>query len=168
MPGSSGSSGSSSGTTLVTTTAPTAVGDNIWAEIGGLYEEKAFQRRIDALTNPATYATERKAALDEIKKASETAFKTAYDGYVKAGLSPDLAKANATNSAKSEYHNQQNVFNLQYGQGTDQIFTGAAANKGTMGTQGTLAQAAPRARARRAPAKKSAATKSKKAKKAKK
>ena len=140
-------------------------GADVWADIGGLYEQKAFQRRIDALTNPTTYATERATALAAIRTASETAYKTAHAGYIKAGLSPELAKENATNSAKSEYHNQQNVFNLQYGQGTDQIFTGVTANNGIMGRQGTLAQAAPRARARRAPAKKRAATKRRKAKK---
>ena len=140
-------------------------GGDVWADIGGLYEQKAFQRRIDALTNPATYATERAAALDLIKASSVTAYKTAHAGYIKAGLSPELAKENTTHSAKSEYHNQQNVFNLQYGQGTDQIFTGVTANNGIMGRQGTLAQAAPRARARRAPAKKRAATKRKAKKK---
>jgi len=159
----SGSSSSGSGSSLVAT--PATPGADIWAEIGGLYEQKAFQRRINALTDPKTYADERKLALDEIKKASETAYKTAYDGYKTAGLSHELAKANALNSAKSEYHNQQNVFNLQYGQGTDQIFQGSAANKGVMGQQGTLAQSAPRARARRAPAARSAASRSAAAKK---
>ena len=133
-------------------------GGDVWAEIGGLYEQKAFQRRIDALTNPGTYADERKVALDAVKKASETAYKTAYKGYIEAGLSPEMAKNNAMNSARSEYVNQQSVFNLQYGQGTDQIFQGSAANKGTMGGgagAGTLSLAAPRARARRAPARRS-------------
>jgi hypothetical protein len=142
-----------------------SAGANVWADIGGLFEQKTFENRIDALTSPATYKTKRETALTEIKKASIAAYTTAYKGYIDAGLSPELAKNNATYSAKSEYQNQQRVFNLQFGQGTDQIFQGASARKGTMGTQGTLAQAAPRARARRAPAKKSAATKSKKAKK---
>ena len=137
--------------------APGSGGD-VWAEIGGLYEQKAFQRRIDALTDPGAYAIKRTGALDAIKKAAEDAYKTAYAGYISAGLSPEMAKINATNSARSEYHNQQSVFNLEYGQGTDQIFQGSAANKGTMGTQGTLAGAAPRARARRAPARRSSTT----------
>jgi len=132
-------------------------GADIWADIGGLYEQRAFQRRIDALTDPATYATSRATALTAVKKASVTAYKTAYAGYITAGLSPEMAKMNATNSAQSEYANQQRVFNLQFGQGTDQIFSGSAANKGAMGTQGTLAQAAPRARARRAPARRAPA-----------
>ena len=154
-----------------------APGSDIWAEIGGKYEQAAFQRRINALTDPKVYADERKVALGKIQTASENAFNTAYNGYIAAGLSAEMAKLNATNSAKSEYHNQQSVFNLQYGQGTDQIFQGATANQGTMGTQGTLAQAAPRARrssttstaaSRSAAAKKGAATKRRKAAAAKK
>ena len=134
-----------------------SAGANVWADIGGLYEQKTFENRIEALTSPANYKTKREAALVEIKKASVAAFTTAYRGYIDAGLSPELAKSNATFSAKSEYQNQQRVFNLQFGQGTDQIFQGTAARKGPMGESGTLARAAPRARARararRAPAK---------------
>jgi hypothetical protein len=146
-------------------------GSDVWADIGGLYEEKAFQRRIDALTNPGAYAATRTTALDAIKLASQTAFKTAYDGYITAGLSPDMAKDNAQMSARSEYGNQLRVFNLQFGQGTDQIFQGSTANLGTMGRQGTLALAgarrapARRAPARRAPAARSAASRSAAAKK---
>jgi len=138
--------------------AAAAPGSDIWAEIGGKYEQAAFQRRINALTDPKVYADERKVALGKIQTASENAFNTAYNGYIAAGLSAEMSKLNATNSARSEYHNQQSVFNLEYGQGTDQIFQGSTANKGTMGTQGTLARAAPRARARRAPARRSSTT----------
>ena len=157
MPGSP-----SSGSSVASSSGGGAVapGADIWAEIGGKYEQQAFQRRINALTDPKTYADERKVALSKIQSASETAFKTAYNGYIAAGLSSDMAKLNAKNSAMSEYRNQQTVFNLQYGQGTDQIFQGAAANQGTMGTQGTLSQAAPRARARRAPARRAPAARS--------
>jgi hypothetical protein len=140
--------------------AASGEGTSVWSDIGGLYEQRAFQRRVDALTDPVAYATKRAAALDKIKNASVAAYKTSYAGYISAGLSPEMAKMNATNSAQSEYHNQQNVFNLEYGQGTDQIFQGSSANKGTMGTQGTLAQAAPRARARRAPARRAPAARS--------
>ena len=142
--------------------AAAAAGSDIWAEIGGLYEQKAFQRRVDALTNPKNYADERKVALDAIKAASETAFKTAYAGYIAAGLSPELAKANAMNSAKSEYNNQQSVFNLQYGQGTDQIFTGATAQAGPVAAVRNVmgGGAAPR---RRAPARRAPARRRKKA-----
>ncbi len=98
------------------------LGNDVWADIGGLFEQNSFQNRIDALTDPGAYGTKRATALGAIKTASEAAFKTAYDGYIKAGLSPDMAKANAQMSAKSEYGNQLRVFNLQFGQGTDQIF----------------------------------------------
>ena len=148
-----------------------AEGDDgdVWADIGGLYEQKAFQRRIDALTDPTTYATGRATTLGLIKAASVTAYKTAHAGYIKAGLSPELAKENATNSAKSEYHNQQNVFNLQYGQGTDQIFQGATAQAGPVAAVRNAmgGGAAPRRRApaRRAPASRTTAQRSAAAKK---
>jgi len=106
--------------------------NNVWAEIGGLFEQKAFNRRVNALTKPGDYAKERAFALDAIKKASEAAFTTANEGYITAGLSPELAKENAMMSAKSEYANQLRVFNLQYGQGTDAIFNSASANSGPM------------------------------------
>ena len=158
--------------------APGSRGD-VWAEIGGLFEQKAFQRRVDVLTSPAAYATKRATALDLIKDASIQAYKTAYTGYISAGLSPEMAKINATNSAKSEYHNQQNVFNLEYGSGTDQIFTGATAQAGpvaavrnAMSGGASPARRAPARRSstastaasRSAAAKKGAATKRRKAK----
>ena len=80
-------------------------GADIWADIGGLYDQKAFQCRVDALTSPTAYADKRNLAPVKIKDASVTAYKTAYNGYIEAGLSPEMAKLNATNSAKSEYHN---------------------------------------------------------------
>jgi len=135
--------------------APGSGGD-VWAEIGGLFDQRAFKRRINALTNPGAYSDNRDIALLAIKTASETAYKTAYKGYEDAGLSSELAKENAMMSAKSEYANQLRVFNLMYNQGTDAIFTGSAANKGTMAIAGTLAQATPRAR--RAPARRSSTT----------
>ena len=140
--------------------AATDPGNNVWAEIGGLFEAKAFNRRVNALTNPEAYAKARTEALDAIKKASETAFKTANTGYIAAGLSPELAKENAMMSAKSEYANQLRVFNLQYGQGTDAIFNGAAANSGPMAAVRNVMAPARRAPARRAPARRSSTTSS--------
>ena len=149
--------------------AASGEGTSVWSDIGGLYEQKAFQRRVDALTDPAAYATKRARALDTIKDASIAAYKTAYAGYISAGLSPEMARVNATNSAKSEYHNQQNVFNLEYGSGTDQIFTGATAQAGPVAAVRNVMSggAAPRRRApaRRAPAARSAASRSAAAKK---
>ena len=94
-------------------TVPVNPVDSVWADIGGAFEQNAFDRRLEALTDPKAYATSLATALDEIKKASEKAFKTAYDGYLKAGLGPEVAKEHARNSARSEYGNQLRVFNLQ-------------------------------------------------------
>ena len=144
--------------------AATDPGNNVWAEIGGLFEQKAFNRRVAALTDPVTYAADRTAALALIKTASETAFTTAYNGYIEAGLSPDMAKDNAQMSAWSEYGNQLRVFNLQYGQGTDQIFKGATANAGPMGNvRAVMGRTSSTPRARRAPARRAPARRRKKA-----
>ena len=96
--------------------------DSLWADLGGVYKEKSFDRKIQALTNPKGYAADRKTAMDKIKAQSEAAFKTSYDGFMEAGLSPDAAKAAAYQSAQSEYANQMRVFNLMFGQGTDQVY----------------------------------------------
>ena len=95
---------------------------SLWADLGGTYEQKAFDRKIQALTNPTGYADERKAELVKIKAAAEAAFKMSYDGFTAAGLSPDAAKAAAYQSAQAEYASQMRVFNLMFGQGTDAVY----------------------------------------------
>jgi len=132
--------------------------DSLWADLGGVYKEKSFDRKIQALTNPKGYAADRKTAiisLDKIKAQSEAAFKTSYDGFMAAGLSPDAAKAAAYQSAQSEYANQMRVFNLMFGQGTDQVYQvrqgrqGAGNYRSMLGGDVVARSAAPANRRRR-------------------
>ena len=104
--------------------------DSLWADLGGTYEQKSFDRKIQALTHPTGYADERKAELKKIQTASESAFKTSYDGFLAAGLSPDAAKAAAFQSAQAEFANQMRVFNLMFNQGTDAVYQTRAGRKG--------------------------------------
>ena len=124
--------------------------DSLWADLGGTYEQKSFDRKVQALTKPADYAADRKTELDKIKAASEAAFKTSYEGFLTAGLSPDQAKAAAYQSARAEYQNQMRVFQLMFGQGTDQVYQARAGYK--TGSVRNVMGAAPAAR-RAAPAK---------------
>ena len=118
--------------------------DSLWADLGGVYQEKSFDRKIQALTNPTGYAKDRKEAMDKIKVQAEAAFKTSYQGFMEAGLSPDAAKAAAYQSAQSEYQNQMRVFQLMFGQGTDQVYQARAGYK--TGAVRNVMGAAPAAR----------------------
>ena len=95
--------------------------DSLWADLGGTYEQKSFDRRIQALTNPTGYAREREDELAKVKTSAERAFQTSLTGFQDAGLSPNNAKAAAYQSAKAEYANQMRVFDLKFGQGTDTV-----------------------------------------------
>ena len=108
--------------------------DSLWADLGGVYQEKSFDRKIQALTNPTGYAKDRKEAMDKIKVQAEAAFKTSYQGFMEAGLSPDAAKAAAYQSAQSEYQNQMRVFQLMFGQGTDQVYQTRMGRTGATGS----------------------------------
>jgi hypothetical protein len=125
--------------------------NSLWADLGGTYEQKTFDRKVQALTDPAGYATARKAELDKIKGASEAAFKTSYEGFQQAGLSPDASKAAAYQSAQAEYQNQMRVFTLMFGQGTDAVYQTRAGYSKTGAVRNVMA-GAPTAR-RAAPAK---------------
>ena len=112
--------------------------DSLWADLGGVYEEKSFGRKVQALTDPSGYARDRKKAMDKIKAQAEAAFKTSYEGFMQAGLSPDAAKAAAYQSAQSEYQNQMRVFQLMFGQGTDQVYQTVAGHSSAPGEMRTI------------------------------
>jgi uncharacterized protein YdaL len=129
--------------------AQTYTADSLWADLGGTYEQKSFDRKVQALTNPTGYAADRKTELDRIKAAAESAFTTSYRGFQDAGLSPDASKAAAYQSAQAEYQNQMRVFTLMFGQGTDAVYQTQAGYVRT-GAVRNVMSAAP---SRRAPAK---------------
>jgi hypothetical protein len=138
-------------TALIATDYTTA---SLWADLGGSYQQKSFDRKIQALTDPAAYANDRKAELGKIQAAAEGAFKTSFAGFQDAGLSPDASKAAAFQSARAEYANQMRVFNLKFGQGTDQVYQTVAGHSTSAGEMRTIMSGnAPAVRRRAAPAK---------------
>ena len=132
--------------------------DDLWADLGGQAEEKAFERRVQALTAPGAYQAARAQAMTAARGAVSASFRSAYAGYIAAGISPDQAKALARQAAHNEYALQRGVVAAQF-PGTDELYA-LGANRAAglpMSLPGMSAAAAPAAPARRAPARRAPA-----------
>ena len=103
--------------------------DSLWADLGGAYQQKTFDRKMQALTAPGAYATARRTEMDRIKASSEAAFKASYKGYQDAGLSPEAAREAAYKAAKSDYDTQLGVFNLMFGGDSEGVYQARAGRR---------------------------------------
>ena len=100
--------------------------NSLWADLGGAYAQKTFDRKMQALTDPIGYAGDRKTEMDRIKASSEAAFKASYKGYQDAGLSPEAAREAAYKAAKSDYASQMEVFDLMFAAGSENVYQARA------------------------------------------
>lgn len=104
----------------------TYTSDDLWAAIGAAADQKRFEQRTLALSDPSAYNTKRDAALEELKKFTATAFASTYNTYKDAGVSSSQAKKLAEEAAKSTYDIGMKALRQVYPTATDSVFQGAS------------------------------------------
>ena len=70
------------------------------AELGITLEEHQYASRLEALTDPGTYATKRAAAFTRMKTVVTASYDTAFKEFMKAGYPSDQAKGSALAAAE--------------------------------------------------------------------
>lgn len=105
--------------------------DELARELGIARQEKQFETRIQAITDPGQYKTDRATAIDAAKDAIATAFEKAHQQYVAAGFShkeaSDLALAAAENEKKVQFH----ILNLRFPDFTNELAVTSVAKNAT-------------------------------------
>ena len=83
-------------------------------ELGLELEQRQYETRLLALTDPKAYAAERQTAFDDMVAKVSNAYSDAYDGFIKAGLSNDMAKNFALNAANNEKAVRRQVLETRF------------------------------------------------------
>ena len=95
-------------------------------ELGLDLEQKQYQTRLDALSNPVAYARKRQTAFDEMVGHIRTSYQDAFTGFLKAGMPTDMAKNTALQAANNEKLVCRQVIESQFPTGAN--FIGDMAN----------------------------------------
>ena len=92
-------------------------------EIGSTLSSKQFDKRILALTDPKTYQDELKARMKDAEDKSSDIYQQMYTQYYEAGLSSDMAKSLALQSARGVYGSFINALNIEFPESTTGIYS---------------------------------------------
>ena len=89
--------------------------------LGITFAQNQYDQRVKALTDPGTYATERKRAYGKLAKAVDESYAAALQKYVNTGMAPDVAKQFAMQAAANERNIQQQILEVEYPSGANAI-----------------------------------------------
>ena len=95
-------------------------------ELGIELEEKRYEARFDALTDPASYKRNRDAAFGELKKAVNSSYNTAFKAFRAAGHPVESAKQMALAAAEGERRVQSAILESQYPAAANDVGLAAA------------------------------------------
>ena len=90
-------------------------------QLGITFAQNQYDQRVKALTDPGTYATERKRAYGKLAKAVDESYAAALQKYVNTGMAPDVAKQFAMQAAANERNIQQQILEVEYPSGANAI-----------------------------------------------
>ena len=137
------------------------VGVNPITELGIELEEKRYEARFNALTNPKQYKADRVDAFDKLKKAVAASYQAAYTAFLGAGHPVESAKQMALAAAEGERRVQSAILESQFPAAANDIgLSAASAQSGAFAGRisGATSRAAPHPAVRRKRAKKRAPT----------
>ena len=130
-------------------------------ELGIELEERRYEARFNALTDPKQYKADRDAAFDELKRAVNTSYTTAFNAFLSAGHPVESAKQMALAAAEGERRVQSAILESQFPAAANDIgLSAASAQSGAFAGRisGATSRAAPHPAVRRKRAKKRAPT----------
>ena len=130
-------------------------------ELGLDLEQKQYQTRLDALSNPVAYAKKRQDAFDKMVGHIRTSYQDAFTGFLTAGMPTEAAKNAALQAANNEKLVRRQVIETQFPTGANYI--GDMANIKSEGGSVMNFAGGAQAPARRAPARRRAAPRKKRA-----
>ena len=134
------------------------------AELGITLEEKQYTTRLQALTDPAAYATARALAFTGMKTAVTASYTNAFAEFVKAGYPSDQAKGSALAAAEQTRRVQRMIVEQQFPSSANALGnTSPVREAGAF--EGSLGMSAPRRSAPRRSSGRSAADRAKSARK---
>ena len=76
-------------------------------QLGIIFAQNQYSKRVQALTDPGAYATERKEAYKKLVKAVDETYSAALQKYVDTGMATDVAQHFAMQAAANERQIQQ-------------------------------------------------------------
>jgi len=129
------------------------------AELGITLEEHQYASRLEALTDPGTYATKRAAAFARMKTVVTASYDTAFKEFMKAGYPSDQAKGSALAAAEQTRRVQRLIIEQQFPSSANAIGDARTVQLASPLT-GTLGPAAPRRSAPRRSAPRKSTTRS--------
>ena len=130
-------------------------------ELGLDLEQRQYNTRLEALSNPAAYAKKRQTAFNEMVGHIRTSYQDAFSGFIEAGMPTDMAKNAALAAAANEKAVRRQVIETQFPSGAN--FIGDMASIKTNGGSVMNFAGSAQAPARRAPARRRAAPRKKRA-----
>jgi hypothetical protein len=92
-----------------------------WTAVGGELDQIVFEKKLEAMTDPAAYKLSRQTAMNSIKLAVNEAYKSTYENYRASGYPPEKCKDKALAAAKSVMETQLESVQKLYGS-NDQLF----------------------------------------------
>ena len=90
-------------------------------QLGIVFAQNQYAKRVQALTDPGEYARERKAAYGNLVKAVDDTYTEALAKYTGTGMSVDVAKSFAMRAADNERQIQQQILEVEYPSGANAI-----------------------------------------------
>ena len=118
---------------------------DIKRELGITLEDQQYAARLEALTKPADYYTERKKLTEQMAQEVQLSYQKSFGEYATSGLPNELAQQYAMQAARTAMTAKMQLIELRFPSGANAI--GSAAMGRDFAPQGSLS-------VRRAPAKK--------------
>ena len=123
-------------------------------QLGIVFAQNQYAKRVQALTDPGEYARERKAAYANLVKSVDDTYTEALAKYTGTGMSPDVAKQFAMQAAANERNIQQQILEVEYPSGANAIeLSRSVAVANSTNYPGGMPARAPARRRRAAPRK---------------
>ena len=130
-------------------------------ELGIHLEEKRYESRFNALTNPKKYKADRDTAFGDLKNAVAASYQTAFNAFLSAGHPVEAAKQMSLAAAEGERRVQAAILESRFPAAANDIgLSAASAQSGAFAghISGATSRAAPHPAVRRKRAKKRAPT----------
>ena len=89
--------------------------------LGITFAQNQYDQRVKALTDPGTYAADRKRAYGKLAKAVDKSYADALEKYSATGMAIDVAKSFAMQAADNERQIQQQILEVEYPSGANAI-----------------------------------------------
>ena len=90
-------------------------------QLGITFAQNQYEKRVQALTDPGSYAADRKRAYGKLAKAVDKSYADALEKYSATGMSVDVAKSFAMQAADNERQIQQQILEVEYPSGANAI-----------------------------------------------